>query len=1104
MGIENDDKIILDQNKKVEVNYKVERYVDVVKHSDGRVERIFHIGRYMLRVSGDGKERKEKPLKIERSDLTGATFDHTKVGDDERDADIKRLTDEEFAKIFGTLSSAQQKEIEKMEKRNAQDAKLAEKQLNDLREKTRLAHLAEEERKLNLIRRTENGVAPESLVEKDEKTIRKLSEITRIGLESGYTDPRIHKPVNNESLKDLQSYRGKIDKDATHYDERRIVIPKRYVPKEKEEDVEFDLNSVKKIKTVIEDKDLKFTKLQNKDITEIEGIDEKTRKAIELSRLVASGQFKEQALNIVNVDDIKPKEYNPDNDPLNAKDAAKEKLNKKAFKLSKKEEKAESKKKQQLASQSISDDQLYRYYDDEEKLKKELARRQKLQEKEDSLIRKREAKEIREKIAQERKAAIEAAKEAEREEKERIAAEQKQFKEAYYQSEEYLSELESKEEDKAAKKAEKEARRQAKLDAKIAAKEEREFKKLEEKSAMYAANDSYNDQIVNSNAEEEAEKQAILAEKQARLAEKLAEKEEIKARKEEERLAKKLAKLEEDEAKNAYLQSDEYLQQQNEKELERQAMLDEKAAKLALKNEEKEIKRNAKLEAKIAKKQAMLEDSYTSDSSVVEINTDFSDEDKYDYKAAKYEAKLTRKQAKLAEKEAKRLAKAETKEAKSAYLHSEDYLDNLEQQKREKQEALAEKALLKEEKRILAEEKRLVKLEQKTPKTQDDLGVADDLTELIDEKFENEDIESNAETFTKEDKKLAKLEAKEAKKQAKLDEKIAKAALEAEVEAERLALENERLKREAIKNELAENEENTANLADSLDEEQEVEEKDDLSTKSVSELKKIAKSFDVENYSKLSKDELIAAIEYRMTNGADASAIREISPSERAQKLARIKDGNRDIIEDAGSRYTTTKIDKKIEEVGNVLTEEIEQIISYSEAKRTKEHSDSYYRLVLRGIIEDEVVHSNVYSNKTTEIIKVYAKEIKKLIGYKSKFDYFVVFDGTIDTHDHHFSCGTAFIPLKLNREQIRTILNKKLKKASDVETLFVTIYPITPSKKRVIVIAPNNPKLYSTVKIIHDELHNANIKHIEDFVANYSDNYFINNTENSKLRNEN
>ncbi len=1018
MGIENDDKIILDHNKKVEINYKVDRYVDVVKHSDGRVERIFHIGRYMLRVSGDGKERKEKPLKIEKSDPIGMeTFDHTLISDSDRDADIKRLTDDEFTKLFGTLSPAQQKEIEKMEKRNARDAKLAEKQLEDLREKTRLAHLAEEERKLNIIRRREIGVEPTSLVEKDEKTIRKLSEITRIGLESGYTDPKIHIPVGNESLKDLQGYRGKIDKDSTNYDERKIVIPKRYVPKEKEDDIEFDLDAIKKVKTVIDDKDLIFNEFKNKDITEIDGIDEKTRRAIELSRLVASGQFREEALNIVNVDDIKPKEYDPNNDPLNAKNAEKERLDRKAAKLAAKEEKAELKKNMQLSNQSLSygEEQLQKYYENEEKLKKELARRQKIQEKEDALARKREAKELKEKIAIERKKSIEAAKIAEREEKERVAAEQKRFEDSYYQSQEYIVEQSSKDDAKSAKKAEKEARKQAKLEAKIAAKEEREFKKLEEKSAQYAANDYDN------SAEE------------------------------------------------------------------KQEILDMEETQLSVKAEEKEIKRQAKLEEKLAKKQAKLEDDYSSDSNVVEINTDFNDDDKDDYKAAKYEAKLAKKHAKLAEKEAKRLAKTEAKEAKTSYLNSEDYLDNLEQQRKEKQEALAEKALLKEEKRLLAEEKRLVKLEQKTGKPQVELD--DELLNLDDEEIDNDDLDSLIEVVTKEDKKKAKLEAKEAKKQAKLDEKIAKAALDAEVEAERIALEAERLKREAMKGD-----------ADNQDE---VEEQDDLSTKSISELKKIAKSFDIENYSKLSKDELIVAIEYRVNLGRDANGTREMTPSERAQKLAHIKGGDRDIIEKVGSRYTTTRVDKKIEEIGNVADEEIQKIIGYSTAKRTEDHSDSYYRLVLRGIIEDEVVHSNVYSNKTTELIKVYAREIKKLIGYKSKFDYFVVYDGTIDTYDHHFSCGTAFIPLKLTREQIKTILNRRLKKAEDVETLFVTIYPITESKKRVIVIAPNNPKLYSAAKIIHDELNKGNIKHIEDFVANYSDNYFINNTENTRRRNE-
>ncbi len=1057
MGVENEDKIILNHNKKVEINYKVDRYVDVVKHSDGRVERIFHIGRYMLRVSGEGKEKKEKPLKIEKSDSALETFDHSQISDSDREADIRRLTDEEFAKIFGTLSPAQQKEIEKMEKRNARDAKLAEKQLQDIREKTRLAHLAEEERKLNLIRQSENGVEPNSLVEKDEKTIRKLSEITRIGLESGYTDPKIHTQVSNESLKDLQGYRGKIDKDATSYDERSIIIPKKYVPKEREEDVDFDLNAVKKIKTVIDDKDLIITQLKNKDITEIEGIDEKTRRAIELSRLVASGQFQAEALSVVNVDDIKAKEYDPNNDPLNVRD----KFDKKAAKLSKKEEKAEFKRQQQIGGQSLStsEEQLHRYYENEEKLKKELARRQKLQEKEEALIRKREAKELKEKIAMERKNSIEAAKTAEREEKERLAAEQKQISDSYYQSQEYQTEQNDKDESKLARKAEKEARKQAKLEEKIAAREEREFKKLEEKSALYAANDSYDEQISTSNEEESISKKG----------------------------------------KIEYYQGEDYLENVGEDDADKLAKIAEKEELRARKEEEKEIKRLAKLEAKAAKKQAKIEDDYASDSSVVEINTDFSDDDKYDYKSAKYEAKLAKKQAKLAEKEAKKLAKSEAKEAKLAYLSSEDYLDNLEQQKREKQEALAEKALLKEEKKLLAEEKRLVKLEQKTVKTQNSLNNDVDPDELSDVEFEELDVDSSDEIITREDKKMAKLEAKEAKKQAKLDEKIAKAALDAEVEAERIALETERMQREAKKDELQE-QVNPENMGDATNDE----DQDDLSTKSISELKKIAKGFDIDNYGKLSKEELIVAIEYKINVGGDGRNTREMTPSERAQRLAHIKGGDRDIIEKTGSRYTTTKIDKKIEQIGNVPTEEIQQIISYSEMKRTKDHSDSYYRLVLRGIIEDEVVHSNVYSSKTTELIKVYAKEIKKLIGYKSVFDYFVVFDGTIDTYDHHFSCGTAFIPLKLTRDQIKTILNRKLKKASDVETLFVTIYPITESKKRVIVIAPNNPNLYSTAKILHDELNRGNIKHIEDFVANYSDNYFINNTENSKLRNEN
>ncbi len=998
MGINNDDKIVLDQNKKIESSYKVERYVNVVKKSDGSVERIFHIGRYMLRVKGDGKESKEKPLKIEKSNLNVDTFDHTSINDNDRDADIRRLTDEEFESIFGSLSQAQQRKLSKMEARNARDAKIAQKQLDDLREKTRLAHLEEEKRKLRLIRENEIGVLDDSLTQKDEKTIRKLSEITRIGIESSYTDPKLQSGIHKESLEDLKGYQGKADDDALkNLQGRRIVIPKTYVPGDKQTDIEFDLDSVERIKANIDINDLKITEISKKDITEIESIDEKTRKAIELARQVASGEYKAESFKTADLENIEAKPYNPNNDPLNAKDVSKKKIDKKFGKL-------ESKRSE---TQSLTDEQLSRYYEDEEKLRKELARRQKLQEKEEALYRKREEKEIKEKIAMERKAAILAAKEAEKAEKDRISLEQKLAKDAYYQSEEYLESINAKHEQKAQRKAEKQAEKQAKIDAKIASKEEREFKKLEQKSAEY---DEYNKLVEKENAENY-----------------------------------------EDFSRN-----------------------DEKSA---YKDEEKEIMKQAKLEAKAARKRAKIEDTIDDDSDdELEPDINFSDDDKYDIKTAKMEAKLAKKQAKVEQKEAKKLAKSDAKEAKTSYLHSEDYLDNLEQKQKEKLEALEEKNKLKEEKRLLAEEKRQVKLEQKNGVSLSTDIITEDDTE------QNEQVEGG---FA-EPKNQTKAEIKEAKKLAKMDEKLAKAALEAEIEAERKILEADRLKLEASKER-----ENSESAEDET-----IDELKDLEEKSLDELKQIAKVFGIKKHNKLSREELLIAIKKKINRDDEITFDRVMSDSERTQKVANLRGGSRDILNDVGSRYKTTTIDRKIESVGIIADEEIRPLLGYSDEKIYKDHSDSYYRLVIRGIIEDEIVHSNIYSNKTTDLIKTYANEIQKIIKYRAKFKYFVVYDGTVDTYDHHFSCGTAFIPMKLTNDEIKTILKGKVKNSVDIETLFVTIYPITESKKRVIVISPDNPKLYGTAKVIHDELSKGSIKHIEDFVANYSDNYFINNSE--------
>ncbi len=1154
----NEEKIVLQHGKKYESNYTVERYVDTVKKPDGSVERIFHIGRYMMRVSGDGKASKEKPVKIERSTLSIETFDHAAVGDKERDADIKRLTDEEFANFFGALSPAQQKEIEKMEKRNARDEKLAEKQLKDIKEKTRLGLLEEEERKLSLIRENYEGVEVSSLKEKDEKTIKKLSELTRIGLESEYTDPKLNSPVNKESLENLKGYHGKTNESELNTGEQhRIIIPKSFVPKKKEEDVEFDINQVKIIKSDLKDSDFKFTELQGKDITEIPGIDEKTRQAIELSRQVAAGNFQVESLNTINIDDIKAKPYNPDNDPLNAKDAARKKFDKKLAKEAKKMAKLESKKKLKSDANALPSNEeiLLKYYDDENTLKKEQAKRQKQQKKEELLRKKLDAKELKGKISKERKNALLAEKEAERIEKDRLAAIEQEEKEAYYQSPEYLAAQNKKDELKEAKLVEKESKKQAKLAAKLAAKEEKEFRKLEKKSAAYEAAELRNEQkrlneLDRTSAKEEARiareqeqaeketaKEAMLEEKAAALDAKLQERNEKKLSKEQEKLDKKqalaeakeeekLQKLQKQQEDAAYMQSEEYLEELTRQESEKQALLDDKNAKLAMKAEAKAIKKQAKLEAKAAKKQSKLEDSVMGDSNVDEINADFNDNDQYDLKAAKMEAKAAKKRAKLEAKEAKKYAKMEAKAAKKAYLQSDEYLDNVEQQRREKEEALQEKAKLKEERRILAEEKKNLaeeikqsKLDQKSERELEKLAEAKAVSSENSEKIvetasenqsevvETREVDTKPALTLKEEKKLSRAEIKEAKKQAKLDEKMAKAALEAEIEAERVTLEAERIKREAIKEELIEKERQKLfeeeNVIDSSEEIiNETDDTDDLQKKSVGELKEIAKEFSIENYTKMKKAELIEAIENSANINRSDIDVNSISVDERNQKEANIRESN-ERIEKTGSRYKPTIIDKKIENVGVIETAHLEVIKGYSEEKKLRDHSDSYYRLVIRGIIEDEIVHANVYSNNTTGIINEYAKDVKKLVKYKSKFSYFVTYDGTIETHDHHFSCATAFIPKMFSKDEIKTILKKKVKKSSDVETIFITIYPITETKKRVIVIVPDNPKLYGTAKILHDELVKGNIKPVEDFVANYSDNYFLNNSGNISERNK-